>query len=197
MGNLQQRINVNKERSAFFEEIYSEHLHKVQFFAYNYLQDFDAAKSLAQEVFVSIWENWDAIDFEREILPYLLTLTRNKCLNILRQQKVSRKFEDFSKNKNKESLNFLSLHHGSSTSLYSQEVEELLSRTLNKMSNKVRRTFLLHRFQGLTYKEIADIERVTVKAIEIRIMSALKVLRVKFKDYLYFLLGFLLVILYS
>lgn len=192
---MQQRINVNKDKSALFEEIYCEHLHKVQYFAYNYLQDFDSAKSLAQEVFLSIWENWDAIDFEREILPYLLTLSKNRCLNILRQKKVSQKFEDFSKNRNKESLNYLSLLDSSSTSLYSQEVEELLKRTMDKMSPKVRRTFLLNRFQGLKYKDIADIEGVTVKAIEVRIMSALKVLRVKFKGYLHFVLGFLLVIL--
>jgi len=192
---MQQRINVNKGKSALFEEIYSNHLHKIQFFAYNYLQDFDSAKSLAQEVFISIWENWDAIDFEREILPYLLTLTKNRCLNLLRKKKVSQKYEDFSKNQNQESLNYLTLLDSSSTMLYSQEIEELLRKTMNTMTDKVRRTFILNRFQGLSYKDIAEIEDVTVKAIEVRIMSALKLLRVKFKDYLPLLLGFLFVIL--
>lgn len=192
---MQETLNALKGKSALFEEIYSEHLHKIQFFAYNYLQDFDASKCLAHEVFTAIWESWDAIDFEREILPYLMTLTKNRCLNILRQKKVCQKFEDFSKNRNKECLNYLSLQDSSSTSLYSQEVEELLKRTMDKMPDKVRRTFFLNRFQGLKYKEIAEIEGVSVKAIEFRIMSALKVLRIRFKDYLPFLLGYLLVIL--
>lgn len=190
---MQQRISINKDKSALFEEIYSEYLHKIQFFAYNYLQDFDASKCLTHEVFFSIWENWDEIDFERDIFPYLITLTKNRCLNILRQKKVCHKFEDFTKNRDKESLNYLSLQDTSSTTLYSQEVKELLKRTMDKMPDKVRRTFFLNRFQGLKYKEIADIEGVSVKAIEFRIMSALKLLRIRFKDYLPFLLGYLFV----
>ncbi len=192
---MQHRINSNKGKSALFEEIYSEHLHKIQFFAYNYLQDFDAAKCLAQEVFTAIWESWDTIDFEREILPYLMTLTKNRCLNILRQKKVSRKYEDFSKSQDKDSLNYLALQDSSSTKLYSKEVEDILKETMDTMTEKVRRTFFLNRFQGLKYKDIAQIEGVSVKAIEVRIMSALKMLRIRFKDYLPFVLGYLFVIL--
>lgn len=181
---MQYKSYVEKEKSAHFEKIYSENLHKVRFFAYNYLQDFDLAKSIAQEVFIAVWENWETIDFEREILPYLLTLTKNRCLNILRQKKVCQKYNDFSMKCNNNTLNYLALLDKSSTSLNSREIESLLKESLDSMNHKVRRTFILNRFRGLTYKDISEIEGVTIKAVEARIMSALKTLRIKLKDYL-------------
>jgi len=175
-----------------FDEIYTSFSHKVQFYANSYLHDFEAAKCVTQEVFVYIWENKDIIDFERDPFPYILVLTRNRCLNILRRNKVERRFQEFSLSKDKESLNYLTLLD-SSEKLYSKDVENILNEAMGKMSDNVRTTFYLNRFENMKYKEIAIKQGISVKTVEFRIMSALKILRVKFKDYLKLLLGLLLI----
>ncbi len=175
-----------------FDEIYTSFLHKVQFFANSYLHDMEAAKCVTQEVFVYIWENRYIIDFERDPLPYILVLTRNRCLNILRRNKVERRFQEFSKSKDKESLNYLTLLD-SSEKLYSRDVENILNEAMGKMPENVRKTFYLNRFENMKYKEIAEKQGISVKTVEFRIMSALKILRIKFKDYLKLLLGLLLI----
>jgi len=185
------RTNTN-DFEDLFDEIYTSFLHKVQFYANSYLHDTEAAKNVTQEVFVYIWENRDIIDFERDPLPYILVLARNRCLNFLRRNKVERRFQEFSKSKDKESLNYLTLLD-SSEKLYSRDVENILNSAMSKMSESVRATFYLNRFENMKYKEIAEKQGISVKTVEFRIMSALKILRVKFKDYLKLFLGLLLI----
>ncbi|PKO98428.1 MAG: hypothetical protein CVU13_10455 [Bacteroidetes bacterium HGW-Bacteroidetes-8] len=179
-----------------FEEIYALHLHKVQFFAYNYVQDWDNAKSISNEVFTSIWNNRSKIDFNREMLPYLLVVTRNKCLNVIKKQKTEREFLKYSGNRITESeLNYLTLDNPSSTILYSKEIKRIFGESLQLMNDKIKNTFCLNRFGNLSYEEIAKLDGVTVKTVEYRISVALRVLRIKFKDYLPFFLGYLTVLL--
>jgi RNA polymerase sigma-70 factor (ECF subfamily) len=179
-----------------FEEIYALHLHKVQFFAYNYIQDWDNAKSISNEVFTSIWDNRSKIDFNRDMLPYLLVVTRNKCLNVLKKEKTEREFLKYSGNQITENeLNYLSLENPSSTILYSKEIKRIFGESLQLMNDKIKNTFCLNRFGNLSYEEIAKLEGVTVKTVEYRISVALRVLRIKFKDYLPFYLGYLIVLL--
>jgi RNA polymerase sigma-70 factor, ECF subfamily len=193
---MQNLSSKTKNRETLFEEMYISYLHKVQFFAYSYLHDFEKAKCLAQEVFISVLENEDGIDFERDPLPYLLTLTKNRCLNIIRKHKVEKRFQDFSKsNYDAESLNYLSLVDSSATKLYSKEIQDILSATMSKLPESIKLTFFLNRFKDMKYKEIAQMQGVSVKTIEYRIMVALKILRVKFKDYLPLVLGYLYLIL--
>lgn len=179
-----------------FEEIYALHLHKVQFFAYNYIQDWDNAKSISNEAFTSIWNNRSKIDFNRDMLPYLLVVTRNKCLNFLKKQKIDREFLKYSGNRITENeLNYLSLENPSSTILYSKEIKRIFGESLQLMNDKIKNTFCLNRFGNLSYEEIAKLDGVSIKTVEYRISVALRVLRIKFKDYLPIFLGYLIVLL--
>ena len=42
----------------------------------------------------------------------------------------------------------------------------------------------MHRFRNLSYKEAAELLNVSSKTVDYRIQQALKILRVKLKDYL-------------
>ena len=55
-----------------------------------------------------------------------------------------------------------------------------------------REAFIMHRFQNLSYKEAAELLNVSPKTVDYRIQQALKILRVKLKDYLPLILMHLL-----
>ena len=57
------------------------------------------------------------------------------------------------------------------------EFKEKLDNALNALPENQRITFLLHRIDGKKYAEIAELEGVSVKAIEKRMHLALKSLR--------------------
>lgn len=167
------------------KECYKAHLHKVVNFANSYLRDIVASHDIASEVFTTVWENRNRIDFTTEILPYLMTLTKNNCLNRLKRMKIEERYKTFSSQKNEKLyLNYRSLYEVSSMKIFSKEVECILYDSLAKMPINVKNTFILSRFKNMKYYEIADELNISVKTVEKRISEALKILRVSLKDYL-------------
>ncbi len=178
---------------GIFEEIYSKHLHKVQFYAHNYIQDWDNAKSIANDVFTTIWIEHERIDFNRDILPYLFVLTKHKSLNFLKKLKNEREYiSHISGQLSEMELNYQSLEKSDFSIFFSKDIYETLESAIAEMSDKVRSTFLLSRFENLKYEEIAGREGISIKTVEYRISVALRILRKKFIDYLPIVLGYLL-----
>ena len=171
-----------------FEECYTLHYHKVRYFAQSYLHDAELATDIAQEVFVSLWEGREAVDFSRETLPLLITMTKNRCLNHLKRKQTQQRYRQHSVNSQLDDLHAAALHDLPVRKLYSDEVSAMIEKSLFEMPVKVRDTFIQCKVEGFKYKEIAEKESVTVKAIEQRMSTALRVLRKNLKDYLHFLL---------
>ncbi|MFA5848514.1 MAG: RNA polymerase sigma-70 factor [Bacteroidales bacterium] len=188
---FKQKDNEKNNSASAFEEIYLSYYHKIRSFCRNYLRDDDLSKSVAQEVFVAVWNNRENLNFSDELLPYLFILAKNRCLNILKRDKVQHCYSEYGFNYNRESLNYDSLKDSTINVLYGNEVEHLLNEALLKMPETVRSTFCQSRFRNLTYEEIAGIQNISIKTVEYRIMYALRVLRKILKDYLPILLGYL------
>lgn len=64
------------------------------------------------------------------------------------------------------------------------ELRELLKKAINKLPDSYRQAFVMHRFQHMSYKGIAEQAGVSSKTIDYRIQQALKILRKELKDYL-------------
>ena len=64
------------------------------------------------------------------------------------------------------------------------ELKERLKNAIDSLPDVIRESFVMNRIEGLTYKQIAEKEGVTVKAIEYRISKSLTILRELLKDYL-------------
>jgi len=158
---------------------------KVRFFAYNYLKDHQAARCVAQDVFVTLWENREIIDFQKNVLGYIMVITKNKCLNILRHRKSEKNYNIYKRTEDlRDYVNIYTLNDKSATNLYSNEIDHIIKETLEKMPVNTKETFLLNRINKLKYNEIAERQGVSEKTVEYRIMSALKQLRRRLKDYL-------------
>ncbi len=178
-------------REKNFEKIYSLHFYKVWYFAFNYLGNEEQAGDVAQEVFIRVWESEENIDYSRNVLPYLITITKNICMNIFKKRSVHKKYDEYSYYSFMNSLNGEALSELPISSLYSAEVERIFAMSLDKMPAAVKETFLLSRIKGYKYREIALIQNISVKTVEWRMASAMRILQKKFKDYLPFLLWFL------
>jgi RNA polymerase sigma-70 factor, ECF subfamily len=59
-----------------YERAYEEHWSDVFRFALAWTNDWAAAEDLAQEAYLRLWNNRARIDWERPVLPWLLTTTR-------------------------------------------------------------------------------------------------------------------------
>ena len=176
---------IGKHVRKVFEECYKTHLRRVVYYAESYLNDREAAIDVSHEVFSTVWERRMFIDFDSDMLPFLIVLTRNRCLNRLKQRQLEWRYRqkqasDYEKNR----INTRALEAVDDFNLYTTEINALMVQTCNNMPDHIRNTYIMHRFHEMKYSEIAEQEGVSVKAIEKLMMVALRILRKSLKDYL-------------
>ena len=174
-----------------YEQFYVENLRKVEFYAYNYLQNREIAKSAAHDSLLTSWEQKENVDFDKDVLPYLLRITKNKCLNILRREKARDNFNTYTAYR-ENLLNQEAIFHQSSSLLYEKELISLINQGLNSMPDKFKETFLLSKTRGLKNREIALEQGVSISTVKYRMSYVYTVLRKQLKDYLPLYLWFLL-----
>lgn len=122
-----------------------------------------------QEAFAKLWENCAKVSPEKA-KSYVYTVANNMYLNVIKAEKVRLKYADKTLKTTYESPEFI---------MEESEFKDKLDKALNDLPENQRTTFLLNRIDGKKYKEIAEMEEVSVKAIEKRMHLALKTLREK------------------
>lgn len=168
---------------SYIEEIYSRSYLKAVNYANCFLHDIELSKEVAQEAFVCIWERRKSLLLHENIEYYLLTTVRNKVFNLLKhRQRVAKSLG--TEVSIHDRLSMTALSDDSSQKVLCTELSKLVDRTLNTLSFDIVETFRMSRDEGLSYKEIAEKQGVSVKTIEYRISKALKQLRISLADYL-------------
>lgn len=127
------------------------------------------AEDAAQNAFVILWENCKSVSVEKA-KSYLFTTAMRQALNQLKHDKVVVKFEtQFQQTEiHLESPEFLVLE---------REFQTKLELALQSLPEKQRLVFLMNRIENQSYKEIAELLEISVKAVEKRMHQALLVLR--------------------
>lgn len=167
-----------------FNSVYCEHLHKVRHFCFSYIQDKEVCEDITQDVFETLWHRREHVVLDSTILPYLLVIAKNKCLNALAKTDVKRKYSWRKNNSTKDDMNSFALNELTVSKLYSEEIHKIYTKALDSMNPLVRETYLKIRVEQLKYKEVAENENVSVKTIERRITIATSILRKYLRDYI-------------
>ena len=153
------------------EEVYSSLFKTNSKTVFNYIYykfgNEEKAHDAVQEAFVKLWENCAKVSPEKA-RSYVYTVANNMYLNVIKAEKVRLKYADKSDKTTNESPEYV---------MEEKEFKAKLDRALESLPENQRTTFLLNRIDGKKYSEIAEIEGVSVKAIEKRMHLALKALR--------------------
>lgn len=139
----------------------------------------EAAKDLVQQAFVTIWEKRESIDEEKSLRSYLFGIAYSRMLNLFRDHK---KFvSDFDPERTS------SVNQESSNKEESQKKAEKLNivieKAISSMPVKRQEVFRMCFIQEFTYKETAEVLKVSVKTVENHMGLALKDMRVLLKNY--------------
>jgi RNA polymerase sigma-70 factor (ECF subfamily) len=129
----------------------------------------EKAHDAVQEAFMKLWENCAKVS-PQKAKSFLYTVANNLYLNVLKAEKVRLKYADKTLKTTNENPEFI---------LEEAQFKEKLDAALNSLPENQRATFLMSRIDGLKYAEIAQLEEVSIKAIEKRMHLALKSLREK------------------
>ncbi|WP_373520149.1 RNA polymerase sigma-70 factor [Aquiflexum sp.] len=165
-----------------FEMLFKTHYPALCRYATAYLSDRDDAEEVVQATFIGFWEKRKNIHVDSSLKAYLYRSVRNACLNEVKRQKVRLQYanaliaegEKFS-----EPSDHLTIK---------TELETKIHEALQSLPEQCRLIFKMSRFEELKYQEIADQLRISIKTVENQMGKALKLMRIKLKDYLPFII---------
>ena len=153
------------------EEVYSNLFRANSKTVFNYIYykfgNEEKAYDAVQEAFARLWENCSKVS-PTKARAYVYTIANNLYLNVLKAEKVRLKYADRVNTTDHETPEYV---------MEENEFRKKLDAALNGLPENQRTTFLLNRIDGKNYAEIAEMEGVSLKAIEIRMHLALKSLR--------------------
>ncbi len=151
-----------------FSSIFKSNSKTVFNYIYYKFGNAEKANDAVQEAFVKLWENCAKVSPEKA-KSYVYTVANNLYLNVIKAEKVRLKYAN--------SVNEQSSNLSPEFLMEEKQYKEKLENALNALPENQRTTFLLNRIDGKKYAEIAEMESVSVKAIEKRMHLALKSLR--------------------
>jgi len=165
-----------KEGDSFaFEVLFYKYRNKIKGFALKIVPAQIDPEEIVQEVFVRVWLKKEAIDPEKDFQSYLFSIAKNMVLDHLKSA-VNRKLyfvgEHFQQD--------LAEEEGMEASI-SEETEAKLQKLINEIPERRREIFRLSRFEGLTYKQIADRLNISENTVDSQIRNALAFLRKEFR----------------
>jgi RNA polymerase sigma-70 factor, ECF subfamily len=169
-----------------FEILFRSHFSGLCFFAQKYVKDFETAKEIVQDSFLSLWEKRESIDMERPVKSYLTKVIHNKCTNYLRD---NRKFDRFILSVE----NLVDIpEYEDSNLLIEEELNIKIDSAIAELPEKCREVFVMSRYESLKYQEIADKLQISVKTVETQMSKALQHMRIRLSEYISVLLALVL-----
>jgi len=161
-----------------FSIIFKTYYVDLVLFAGTFVRDKPAAEEIVQDVFIRLWENRESFIITSSLRSFLLKTVQNKCIDTIRHLKIVDNYQSKLQN------HPLLLENDTENYVLYSELEDDLKKALEKLPEDISKIFLLSRFEGLTYPEIASQLNLSVRMVEIRMGKALALLKNYLKDYL-------------
>ncbi|MDR8394624.1 RNA polymerase sigma-70 factor [Aliifodinibius sp. S!AR15-10] len=170
-----------------FENLFKEYYLPLTRFAWGYVKSKAIAEEIVQEVFADVWANRKNWSIDYSIRSYLYKTVKNESLNYLKHQKIEDEYDSrWMDQKDNPTINF-------DYELREEQIREAVKEAIDELPRRAKMTYKLHRHDGLTYHEIAEVMEVSVKTVESQMTRTLKTLRERLSYLLPFFLACLMV----
>jgi len=147
-------------------------------FADGYLKNEEWSKEVLQDVFLQLWDHRAQLYQDTNLKAYLFTITRNRCIDVIRKERASLQFQ---KDKKDEYLRLMhsynALHDPILDEIFTKEFQAGIDKIIDALPDQCRQVFILSREKGLKNREISDKLELSLKTVESHITKALKTIR--------------------
>ncbi len=160
------------DRQAF-KEIIILHQQKVFLLAYSILKNREDALDVVQETFMRLYQKLDAYEKGRNFQSWLLQIAKNLSIDYYRKHHSRRRVMET--DQRIEDLPLAAADYRSDPE--SSELSRVLARNLERLGERQRLIFVMKHFNGLEYREIAQVLGIsvgTVKSLHFKAVRNLK-----------------------
>jgi len=149
------------------------------------LQNAEDAEDTAQEVFMQVYESINSFKGESKFSTWLYRITVSKSLDHIRKKKRKKRFAFIQSlyGKNDElTIDPPDFFHPG-VSLENKENAAVLFKAIEKLPEKQKTAFVLNKIEGVSYREIGEIMKLSDSAVDALLQRAKKTLQLNLKDY--------------
>ncbi len=134
------------------------------------IHDWDLSQEVVHAVFVKIWESREQLSIQSSVKSYLFQAVKNRSIDTLRKMG--------SENKLKEEVLSRTKEDHQETIIEDEQIilRHLIKQAVQQLKPRMKQIFELHKFEGLTYQEIADYLQISKRTVEDNMARALKIL---------------------
>ena len=167
---LERAVEGNRQA---FKDIISLYQQKVFLLAYSILRNREDALDVVQETFMRLYQKLDAYEKERNFQAWLLQIAKNLSIDYYRKHHARRR--ELESDRSVEDLHLAAGDHRSNPA--SSELRRVISACLEKLGERQRLIFVMRHFNGLEYREIAQILGISVGTVKSLHFKAVRNLR--------------------
>lgn len=139
----------------------------------------DAAEDMVQEVFLKVYQNIKSFNPEMRFNPWIYRVAHNEFINKI-------------KKRGKEDFSFFDpdtiFPHPVATENPEKDADrefiiKMLDKCLEKVSSKYREVLILNYLEELSYKEIADVLKIPISTVGVRVKRAKEAIQKVYKQF--------------
>ena len=154
-----------------FDTLFLEYYKRLCRFAWRYVKSEAIAEEIVQDFFMYLWENRASWEPMGTVRGYLYKSIKHRALDHVKHQNVVNKYkEELVEKKSYSKIKFEDKKHR-------ELIKKKIKKAIENLPNRGKMVFKLHRHDGLTYKEIAQVMDISVKTVENHMGRVLKILR--------------------
>jgi len=164
--------NLSMGSSSALRQLYDKYAPTVYRFVYSILRNSHDSEEITQMVFIKIWDIRTTLRDDTNLTSFLLTIAKNSSYNFLKHKYKEKimfeKMELILKDKNSALVD---------NSLIEKDLNDMLNGLIDKLPPRRREVFVLNRFKGLSYKEIAVKLEISENTVDTQMRKALQFIK--------------------
>jgi RNA polymerase sigma-70 factor (ECF subfamily) len=168
---------IKADNMLAFDILYKKYSKRIYRFGYSILKSQEDTENLIQDVFLNLWEKRQNVKRDASVKFYLFTIAYNSAITLIRKKSKESEFISY--------LKSLPELNQEPTSLKTEfnELTNKLEEIIQKLPQRQKQIYLLHKVKGLKYSEIAEQLKISANTIENHMSRALKTIRAKLESY--------------
>jgi RNA polymerase sigma-70 factor (ECF subfamily) len=158
-------VRVQNGEAEAFGALVERYKEKLLRYARKFLRDQDDRDDIVQEVFIKSYENIQSFDASRRFSPWIYRIAHNEFVNAIKKRSRGPVLGlDFD-------VVFPHLTAGETAddTALERDTRAMLDACLDELDPKYREPLVLYYFEGLSYKDMADVLHIPMSTVGVRL----------------------------
>lgn len=164
--------SIREGRTRDYEILVNRYNKRIVNFIHKMIFDYDEAMSLAQDVFVQVFQYLKNYKYQDNFQAFLFVIARNRTYNYIKKHKRMSWFSRFKSDSGKQPEHLFITMDNQQDSMETDEQDAIITEALKSLNENQRLALILKVYLDFSYNKISDITGWTIPKVETLISRA-------------------------